>query len=195
MFDFIKGEIAEITPTMAVLECGGVGYGINITLTTYGELQNAKNCKLYTFLAIREDAHLLYGFLSKAERELFLLLISVSGVGANTARMIMSAMSAAELQEAIASENYTLLKNIKGIGIKTAQRIVVDLKDKITKIGGVEGVSSPISKGTKEQNETVSALVTLGFQMSASQKVVDKIFKENPEISLEQAIKIALKML
>lgn len=193
MIDYIFGEITELTPTISVVETNGIGFAINITLSTYSELLKVKQCKFYIYEAIREDAHVLYGFLTKNERELFLLLISVSGVGANTARMILSSLSAAELQEAIANENFTTLKNIKGIGLKTAQRIVVDLKDKIRKIDGFEAATTSIQ--TTTQNEALSALTTLGFQQSASQKVLEKIFKENPSATIEQAIKLALKML
>ena len=192
MIDYIKGEIIELTPAISVVETNGIGFSINITISTYSELLNNKHCKLYIYEAIREDAHILYGFLSKNERELFLLLISVSGVGANTARMILSSLSAAELQEAIANENFTLLKNIKGIGLKTAQRIVVDLKDKIRKIEGFESTKTLVYNTA--QNEALSALTTLGFQQTASQKVLEKIFKENPSTTVEQAIKLALKM-
>lgn len=193
MIDYIFGEITELTPTISVVETNGIGFAINITLSTYSELLKVKQCKLYIYEAIREDAHVLYGFLTKNERELFLLLISVSGVGANTARMILSSLSAAELQEAIANEQFSTLKNIKGIGLKTAQRIVVDLKDKIRKIDGFETATTSIQ--TTTQNEALSALTTLGFQQSASQKVLEKIFKENPSVTIEQAIKFALKML
>jgi len=193
MINYINGEITELTPTIAVVETNGIGFTVNITLSTYSELLNTRRCKLYIYEAIREDAHILYGFLAKNERELFLLLISVSGVGANTARMILSSLSVAELQGAIANENFTTLKNIKGIGLKTAQRIVVDLKDKIRKIEGFD--NSTISAQNNVQSEALSALTTLGFQQASSQKVLEKIFKENPSTTVEQAIKLALKML
>lgn len=193
MINYINGEITELTPTITVVETNGIGFTVNITLSTYSELLKTKHCKLYIYEAIREDAHILYGFLAKNERELFLLLISVSGVGANTARMLLSSLSAAELQDAIANENFTTLKNIKGIGLKTAQRIVVDLKDKIQKIEGFE--NTIVSTQNNVQSEALSALTTLGFQQAASQKILEKIFKENPSSSVEQAIKFALKML
>ncbi len=193
MIDYIIGEITELAPTFVVVETNGIGYSVNIALSTYSELAKSKTCKIYIYEAIREDAHLLYGFLTKGERELFLLLISVSGVGANTARMILSSLSAQELQEAIASENFSVLKNIKGIGLKTAQRIVVDLKDKIIKATGLDNL--PTANVNTAQNEAALALSTLGFPQNASQKVLEKIFKETPSATVEQAIKLALKML
>ncbi len=196
MIDFIKGEIVEISPTFVVLEANQIGYFINITLSSYSELNGKTSCKLYIYESIREDAHVLYGFLHKSERELFLQLISVSGVGANTARMMLSSVSVSDLQNAIANEDLMVLKNIKGIGAKTAQRIVVDLKDKVVKLGTtttdeifVPTVSNPV------RSEAVSALVMLGFIQSASAKVVDKILRENPSFSVEQTIKMALKLL
>lgn len=196
MIDFIKGEIVEISPTFVVLEANQIGYFINITLSSYSELNGKTSCKLYIYESIREDAHVLYGFLHKSERELFLQLISVSGVGANTARMMLSSVSVADLQSAIANEDLMVLKNIKGIGAKTAQRIVVDLKDKVVKLGTtttdeifVPTVSNPV------RSEAVSALVMLGFIQSASAKVVDKILRENPSFTVEQTIKMALKLL
>lgn len=196
MIDYIKGELAEINPAYAVIETAGVGYCIHITLPTYSTLQQKTSAKLLIYESIREDAHVLFGFLTQAERQLFLLLISVSGIGANTARMIMSSYSAQEIQEMIASGNVAALNSIKGIGSKTAQRIIVDLKDKIIKIGGLTEssmVSMSVSSETKE--EAVAALVMLGFSAAASQKVADKILKEQPDIQVEQLIKLALKMM
>ena len=195
MIEYIKGEITELTPAYVVLETAGVGYFINITLPTFSFLGDQTTAKLFVYEAIREDAHVLYGFKNQSERHLFLLLISVSGVGANTARMIMSSYSALEIQEMIASGNVTALNAIKGIGTKTAQRIIVDLKDKITKESGAESLNFASNSVSIQKEEAVSALVMLGFLAAASQKVVDKILKEQPELRVEQVIKMALKML
>lgn len=193
MIEYIKGELVELTPTSAIVETNGIGYSINISLVTYSELSGHKQCKLYVYEAIREDAYVLYGFTTQSERTLFLQLISVSGVGANTARMIMSSLSASELQEAIATENSALLKNVKGIGLKTAQRIIVDLRDKVTKTSLATNMHSAAGRGVV--SEAVAALVMLGFQQSASQKVVEKLANDNSGLSLEQLIKKALQML
>jgi Holliday junction DNA helicase RuvA len=197
MFDYIKGEPTELTPAYVVLETGGVGYCVNITLPTFSALSGKTNAKLYVYEAIREDAHLLYGFMNQAERQLFLLLISVSGIGANTARMIMSSYSSQEIQEMIATGNVVALNAIKGIGSKTAQRIIVDLKDKIQKIALAPGQSSnPVFAANNElKEEAVSALVMLGFAAAASQKTVDQILKSEPHLRVEQLIKMALKMM
>ena len=197
MFDYIKGEPTELTPAYVVLETGGVGYCVNITLPTFSALGGKTNAKLYVYEAIREDAHLLYGFMNQAERQLFLLLISVSGIGANTARMIMSSYSSQEIQEMIATGNVVALNAIKGIGSKTAQRIIVDLKDKIQKIALAPGQSSnPVFAANNElKEEAVSALVMLGFAAAASQKTVDQILKSEPHLRVEQLIKMALKMM
>lgn len=198
MIDYIKGELTELTPTNAVIETGGVGYFINISLTTFGDLNGKTEAKLYIHEAIREDAYVLFGFMNKSERELFLLLISVSGIGANTARVIMSSYSAAELQQIIASENVTALNAIKGIGAKTAQRILVDLKDKILKIGILADDKAPSAlsfSANPVREETLAALTMLGFAAAPSQKAIDKILKDEPEITVEKALKLALKML
>lgn len=200
MIDYIKGELTELTPALAVVECHGVGYGVNISLNTYTSIQGHKDVKLYIYEAIREDAFTLWGFSNKQERELFLLLISVSGIGGNTARMILSSLTTTELVDAISTDNAKLLKNVKGIGLKTAQRIIVDLKDKIIKTDVASqsnslglGEKNPISKEIQE--EATSALTMLGFQASASQKVVVSILKEDPSASVEKVIKLALKQL
>ncbi len=198
MIDYIKGDLTELTPTNAVIETAGVGYFINISLTTYGALNGKTEAKLYIHEAIREDAYVLFGFMNKSERELFLLLISVSGIGANTARVIMSSYSASELQQIIATENVTALNAIKGIGAKTAQRILVDLKDKILKIGISADDKTPATlsfAGNPVREETLSALAMLGFASAPSQKVIDKILKDQLEVTVEQALKLALKML
>lgn len=194
MIEYIKGSITEISPAMAVLECNGLGYGINISLNTYSAIQNLSSCKLYIYEGIREDAYILYGFVDKQERELFLLLISVSGIGGNTARMILSALTPSELCNVISSENVNMLKTVKGIGLKTAQRVIVDLKDKI-KITGMEGNGMQTIKNPEIQDEAVSALTMLGFNAAASQKVVISILKEQPDAPVEQVIKSALKRL
>lgn len=197
MIEYIQGEVAEITPAQAVLDCHGVGYGINISLNTYSVIQSRKSTKLYIYEAIREDAHVLYGFATKQERELFLLLISVSGIGGNTARMILSALSPAELCSVISSGNDKLLKTVKGIGLKTAQRIIVDLKDKIATTGietsGSELFAAPAN--TEIHDEAVAALTMLGFAQAPSQKVVTAILKEEPTAPVEKVIKLALKRL
>lgn len=201
MIDYIKGEVAELTPTRVVLDTAGVGYSLFISLGTYSAIQGKKQAKLYVYESIREDAHQLFGFVSKEERELFLLLISVSGVGAGTARTILSAYSPQELAAVISSENATLLKSVKGIGLKTAQRILVDLKDKValalntTTLGDSGSLSSLSSENNTVQNEAVQALTMLGFQPVASQKVVLVILKEEPNAPVEKVIKEALKRL
>lgn len=198
MIDYIKGELTEINPAYAVVEAGGIGYDVQITLTTYTAIQQQKTIKLYIYESIREDAHVLYGFLTPGERQLFLLLISVSGIGANTARMIMSSYSAQEIQDMIATGNVRALNSIKGIGSKTAQRIIVDLKDKIVKLG-IAAPGQPAASTAPANNavrdEAVAALVMLGFPAAASQKTVDKILQEQPDIRVELLIKLALKMM
>ena len=198
MIEYIRGELAEITPALAVIDCNGVGYGIHISLNTYSAIQGKKSVKLYIYEAIREDAHVLFGFSTKQERELFLLLISVSGIGGNTARMILSALSPAELCNVISSGNEKLLKGVKGIGLKTAQRIIVDLKDKIAATG-METVSGSVATlspaNTEVHDEAIAALTMLGFAQAPSQKVVTAILKEEPELTVEKVIKVALKRL
>ncbi len=198
MIEYIKGELTEITPTMAVIECNGLGYGINVSLNTYSAIQGKKEVKLYIYESIREDAYILYGFATKQERELFLLLISVSGIGGNTARMILSALTPSELCNVISSGNDKLLKTVKGIGLKTAQRIIVDLKDKISTTDiGTSTTSAPISITANNEiyEEAIAALTMLGFTQAPSQKVVAAILKEEPEAAVEKVIKLALKRL
>lgn len=193
MIEYIKGELAEVTPASAVVECGGVGYMLNISLNTYTRLQNERQAKVYVYEAIREDAHVLYGFADREERALFLLLITVSGVGPNTARMILSSFSVADLQGVIASGNVNLLKAVKGIGAKTAQRIIVDLRDKINQGGDTFIIQSEMKSEVYE--EAQAALVMLGFPKAAVQKALGKLLKENPEEKVEGLIKKALKIL
>lgn len=200
MIEYIKGSVAELTPATAVIDCNGLGYAICISLNTYSAIQGKSNCKLYIYEAIREDAYILYGFADKQERELFLLLISVSGIGGNTARMILSALSPAELINVISTENANLLKTVKGIGLKTAQRVIIDLKDKI-KTGNIAAIGDGAiasllpAMNTEIQEEAIAALTMLGFATAPSQKVVLAILKEEPEAPVEKVIKLALKRL
>lgn len=201
MIEYIRGGLAELSPATAVIDCNGLGYAVNISLNTYAAIQGKKECKLYIYEAIREDAYILYGFADKQERELFLLLISVSGIGGNTARMILSALSPAELVNVISTENANLLKTVKGIGLKTAQRVIVDLKDKIKTGAAAMGSTMGSLGGTlsaanvQVQEEAVAALTMLGFAQAPSQKVVLAILKEEPDAPVEQVIKLALKRL
>lgn len=195
MIEYIKGEVADLTPAYCVLETNGIGYMLNISLTTYSELQNLSTARLYVYESIREDAHQLFGFTSVDERAIFLLLISVSGVGANTARMILSSFSAQELKEAIASGDVNAIKTVKGIGLKSAQRIIVDLKDKVEMVGVSTLNIAEINNRSEKASEAVSALVMLGFQAQPSQKVVDKLLKEDPTMTVAKVIKRALSMI
>lgn len=199
MIEYLKGELAELTPAMAVVDVGGVGYGMNISLNTYTAIQGKKEVKLFVYEAVREDAYVLFGFSDKQERNLFLLLISVSGVGANTARMILSSMSPSELCDYISTGNEKVLKGIKGIGLKTAQRIIVDLRDKIVTLGITTEIptggsmSAPVNNEVKD--EALSALAMLGFSPAPSQKVVVKILQEQPDAPVETVVKLALKQI
>lgn len=192
MIDFIQGIPAEITPTYVVIDCAGVGYEINITLQDYSALSSTERVKLYIHEAIREDAHILYGFISRRSRELFRLLIGVSGVGPNTARLILSSLDSASLENAIASGNDSPLKAVKGIGGKTAQRIIVDLKDKIKVSGEALITSAPASES---YDDALAALIMLGFPAPQCRKTLGKLFANAPGISTEDAIKQALTML
>jgi holliday junction DNA helicase RuvA len=196
MIEFIKGEVETLTPTSVILENQGMGYFVNISLNTFENLQSQTVCKLYIHEAIREDAYILFGFSTKDERATFQQLIGVSGVGANTARMILSSLSVPELEACILGDHVDVLKSVKGIGLKTAQRIIVDLKDKIGKSatdGTLSGMLSAASNPVRE--EAVAALQMLGFNPSASAKVVAQILKDAPAMPVEQVIKASLKML
>ena len=202
MIEYIKGELTELTPVLATVEAAGVGYGLNISLYTYSALQRGglgNSTKLYVYEAIREDAHVLYGFSSKKEREMFMLLITVSGVGTNTARMMLSGMSVNELCAAISTGNARLMQSVKGIGKMTAQRIIVDLKDKIVTLGIADEIpaggsmASPVD--TAVRDEAVAALTMLGFSPAPTQKVVVQILQEQPSLPVEQVVKLALKQI
>ena len=197
MYEYISGKVAEATPTYAVVEAAGVGYFINISLKTYADIEHAEEAKLYVHFVVREDQQALFGFSTKLERELFRQLISVSGVGGNTARMILSTYSPRELQNIIATENAVLLKNVKGLGLKTAQKIIVELSGKMPELGASDMmVNTPTVKARPESfDEALAALAMLGFQKTASEKVLNNIFKNNPAISVEEAIRTALKSL
>lgn len=193
MFEYIKGELADLTPTSAIIENNGIGYFIHISLNTYSQLSGHKTVQLYLHQVVREDAHMLYGFIDTREREIFRHLISVSGVGVNTARVMLSSLSPAEIQTAILSNNAKTLQGVKGIGAKSAQRIIIELKDKLGKESDILEISLPQDNTNKE--EALSALVMLGFAKNAVYKVVDKIYTANPTSSVEDLIKLALKQL
>ncbi len=193
MYAFIKGRLVEKNPTYIILEANGIGYQIHISLNTYTAIGTQEPVKLYTHLAIREDAHVLYGFAEESERALFLLLITVSGVGANTARLILSSLTTAEAIEAISLEKTEVLQAVKGIGGKTAQRIVVDLRDKVSK---AEFASEKVSASYNTlKAEALSGLLILGFNKNAAEKVIDKLLKTNQTPNVEWLIKEALKLL
>ena len=192
MIEYIKGELTELTPALATVEACGVGYGLNISLNTFSAIQGKKEVKLYVYEAIREDAHVLFGFVNKKEREMFLLLITVSGVGANTARMMLSGMSVAELCNAISTGNAKLIQGIKGIGKMTAQRIIVDLRDKIVPLGISDAWAQD---GVELSDEAIAALTMLGFAPAPTQKVVLQILQANPNAPVEEVVKLALKQI
>ena len=193
MITQVRGRLVEKSPTEVVVDCNGVGYLLHISLNTFSSLPESENVVLYTHLSIREDAHTLFGFINKTEREIFKLLISVSGVGSSIARTMLSSMTSEEIQNAIATENVALIQSVKGIGVKTAQRVIVDLKDKILKTFDINELS--INSSNTNKDEALSALDVLGFNRKQSEKVVSAVLKENQEASVEQIIKSALKNL
>lgn len=194
MYEYISGRVAETAPAYAVIDAGGVGYYLHISLETYSAIEHAAEAKLYVHYIVREDAQLLYGFATKAERELFRLLISVSGVGGNTARMILSTYSPRELQGIIAAGNDVLLKNVKGLGLKTAQKIIVELNGKLPTMSG-EDLPAAQAGGGAAADEALAALVMLGFARNAAEKVLRTIARETPSASVEELVRMALKRL
>lgn len=197
MYEYITGTLAEVAPAYAVVEAGGIGYFVNISLHTFSEIEKAEQVRLYLHHIVREDVEMLYGFASKAERELFRLLIGVSGVGGNTARMIQSTYSPSELRNIIATGNAVLLKNVKGLGLKTAQKIIVDLSGKMLdlKAGDAAAAALVVDMTNEVYDEALSALVMLGFAKAASEKVLRRIFKDEPAVAVEEAVRRALKAL
>ena len=197
MYEYINGRLAEVAPAYAVVDAGGIGYFINISLHTYSAIEKEESVKLFLHHIVREDAELLYGFASKEERDLFRLLISVSGVGGNTARMIQSTYSPSELRNIIATGNATLLKNVKGLGLKTAQKIIVDLSGKMLDLPSHNAAENALSVSQRSEafEEALSALAMLGFTKAASEKVLQKIFKADASLGVEDAIRSALKQL
>lgn len=193
MITHIKGKLVEKNPTDVVIDCNGVGYLLNISLHTFSQIPDQENVHLFTHLQVREDAHILYGFASKGEREVFRLLISVSGIGTNTARTMLSSLTPKQIKEGIATEDVALIQSIKGIGAKTAQRVIIDLKDKIIKIYDIDEVS--VNRSNTNKDEALSALEVLGFAKKQAERVVDKIVILEPEASVEAIIKQALKNL
>lgn len=195
MYDYIKGQLDRLTPAAAVVEAGGVGYYINISLQTFSSIESATEVKLYTHFIVREDAQVLYGFYTLEEREVFRALIGVSGVGGNTARMILSTFSSDEVRSIIATGQADVLKSVKGLGIKTAQKIIVELRDKLG-VSATEEVALPIRAAVNETySEALSALVMLGFTKPASEKVLRTLIKEQPQAHVEELIRMALKRL
>ncbi|WP_274474708.1 Holliday junction branch migration protein RuvA [Mangrovimonas aestuarii] len=193
MITHIQGKLVEKNPTDVVVDCNGVGYLLNISLHTFSKIPNQENIKLFTHLQVKEDAHTLYGFSSLAEREIFRLLISVNGIGASTARTMLSSLSPKQVREGIVANDVALIQSVKGIGAKTAQRVILDLKDKILKIYDIDEVS--IAQGNTSKEEALSALEVLGYTKKQSERVVDKILAAEPEATVETIIKQALKNL
>lgn len=193
MITHIQGRLVEKTPTDVVIDCNGVGYHINISLHTFSKIPNAENIKLFTYLQIKEDAHSLFGFVEKSERELFKLLLSVSGIGASIARTMLSSIEPKQILNAIATADVVTIQSIKGIGTKTAQRVILDLKEKVLKIYDLDEVS--ISSNNTNKDEALSALEVLGFNKKLAEKVIERIVKDSPDASVESLIKLALKNL
>lgn len=193
MITHLQGRLVEKSPTEVVVDCHGVGYLVHISLHTYSQLPQDENIRLLTHLQVREDAHSLYGFFEAAERTVFRLLISVSGIGANTARTMLSSLSPTEIQKAVVSEDVATIQSVKGIGLKTAQRVIIDLKDKMVGLSGMEEVSASLNNTSSE--EALSALEVLGFSRKQSQKVIDELIKIAPDMNVESLIKNALNKL
>ena len=193
MITQIKGRLIEKTPTYLVIDCNGIGYEVNISLNTFSSISSEENIQLFTHLQIREDAHILYGFFTVAERTVFRLLISISGIGTSTARTMLSSLTPNEIQQAIITEDVPKIQGIKGIGLKTAQRVIIELKDKIKSLHGMEEI--PIAKSNTIKEETLSALEVLGYSRKSSEKVVDNLILGNPSITIEDLIKGALNKL
>ena len=193
MIAHIHGKLVEKTPTHIIIDCGGIGYHVNISLHTYSLLPNTDFIKVYTYLQIKEDAHTLFGFIEKSEREIFKLLLSVSGIGASIARTMLSSLDPKQVINAIASSDVVTIQSVKGIGSKTAQRVILDLKEKVLKLYDLDEVS--MSQSNTNRDEALSALEVLGFVRKYSEKIVEKIVKEDPEASVESIIKKALKNL
>ena len=193
MITQIKGKLVEKNPTQVVVDCNGIGYEINISLYTFSSLSSDENIKLFTHLQVREDAHILYGFFTVLERAVFRLLISVSGIGTSTARTMLSSLTPAEIQQAIGTEDAATIQGVKGIGLKTAQRVIIELKDKIKSLQGTDEI--PVFKSNTIKEETLSALEVLGYSRKASEKVVDKLIQGEPDSSVEELIKSALNKL
>ena len=193
MITQIKGRLIEKTPTYLVIDCNGIGYEVNISLNTFSSISSEENIQLFTHLQIREDAHILYGFFTVAERTVFRLLISISGIGTSTARTMLSSLTPNEIQKAIIAEDVPKIQGIKGIGLKTAQRVIIELKDKIKSLHGMEEI--PIAKSNTIKEETLSALEVLGYSRKSSEKVVDNLIHGNPSITIEDLIKGALNKL
>ncbi len=193
MITQLKGIIVERNPTHLVIDCNGVGYEVNISLYTYGKLKKQDNIQIYTHLQIREDAHILYGFLSELERGVFRLLISVSGIGTSIARTMLSSLTPEEVQKAILSDDINRIKSVKGIGLKTAQRVIIELKDKVNNLYDIDQINAGSNNTTKE--EALSALEVLGYNRRVSEKVIDNLIQSEPESSVESLIKLALNKL
>lgn len=195
MYEYINGEIALLTPTYVVMDVQGIGYNILISLQTYSKLSESSKAKIYIHQVVREDANLLYGFFEESERQIFRLLINVNGIGPNTALMMLSSLSAEEIREAILKEDINTLKGVKGIGLKTAQRVIVDLRDKIATSGASTDLFAKISSSNKQRDEALSALVALGFSKSPAEKTLDKLLKQSGDYTVEELIKAALKQM
>ncbi len=193
MIHHLKGKLVEKNPTHIIVECAGVGYFVNISLHTFSKLMDSENISIFTHLQIKEDSHTLFGFVEKSEREIFRLLLSVSGIGSSTARTMLSSLSPVQIRDAIAGNDVPTIQSIKGIGVKTAQRVILDLRDKILKVYDIDEVSTSANNTNKE--EALSALEVLGFARRAAEKVVDKVLRQDSSLSVENIIKLALKNL